>query len=407
MHFFVLFLYLVIFFMVSVHRAVLRQTGQPVVVKVCYPHVERLLKGDVRTIKEFAKIAQPVHVPALEEVEVQFATEFDYRREGKHMGEIGDNLRRAGWAGRNAKFLVPRPFLEYCTKHVLVMEELKGHKLVVGLRQDLERQAARMGKTVDQLLQRRQTNLQQFKHDTEHPEAAKHDGKTRKGPSAAHYQRIIGMVDSQRRLQNLYAALYNFSWGYLSGSPRAFHDKTELPLNHAEMIDDLFRVHGHQVLVDGIFNGDPHPGNILLCRKPDGSPQLGLIDFGQVKRLSKADRHLFCRIVLALADDDKPRIIELMKEAGFVSQRMDPDVIYSYAKVAYDQDNKELTKGMHIQMFMEDLQHRDPIQALPYDFIVIGRCTVILRGLAHALQQPRSTAKLWKPIAERVLREDL
>lgn len=37
------------------------------------------------------------------------------------------------------------------------------------------------------------------------------------------------------------------------------------------------RVHGHQIFVDGAFNGDPHPGNILLT--PDG--KLVLIDYGQ------------------------------------------------------------------------------------------------------------------------------
>lgn len=40
------------------------------------------------------------------------------------------------------------------------------------------------------------------------------------------------------------------------------------------------RVHGHQIFVDGAFNGDPHPGNILLT--PDG--KLGLIDYGQARR---------------------------------------------------------------------------------------------------------------------------
>jgi Ser/Thr protein kinase RdoA (MazF antagonist) len=34
---------------------------------------------------------------------------------------------------------------------------------------------------------------------------------------------------------------------------------------------------GHQVLVEGVFNGDPHPGNFLVL--PDG--RIGLIDFGQ------------------------------------------------------------------------------------------------------------------------------
>ena len=39
---------------------------------------------------------------------------------------------------------------------------------------------------------------------------------------------------------------------------------------------------GHEVLVDGCFNADPHPGNILYLAETE---QLGLIDYGQVKRL--------------------------------------------------------------------------------------------------------------------------
>jgi hypothetical protein len=61
---------------------------------------------------------------------------------------------------------------------------------------------------------------------------------------------------------------------------------------------------------------DPHPGNILLVYDDRGNPQLGLIDYGQVKSLSKKQRHLLCKLVIALADDDRDAIIELVKEAG-------------------------------------------------------------------------------------------
>jgi aarF domain-containing kinase len=145
----------------------------------------------------------------------------------------------------------------------------------------------------------------------------------------------------------------------------------------------------------------------LLCRTKSGKPQLGLIDYGQVKRLSKEMRHLFARLIIALDDDDRSEISRLMSDAGFVSKNMNPDVIYLYAKVGYDQDNKDLTSGMHIQMFMEDLESRDPIVQLPKDFIMISRASLILRGLSHALHQSRSIAKAWRPIAERVLKEDI
>ena len=248
----------------QVHRAVLKETGEHVVVKVCYPHVERLLKGDVRTIKLFAQLAQPVHVPALEEVEVQFATEFDYRREGQHLEEIRSNLARAGLAGDDALCQIPRPHLKYCTKHVLVMQELKGEKLVTALRKDLERQAQRLQTSVDQLLQRRHTTAAQFDQETSNPEAASHDGNTQKGPSVAQYQRWIALANSQRRIANASAFLYNTAVGWMTGNTKPYQDKSVLPLNHAQIIDDLLLLHGHEVLIDGVFNGDPHPGMFCL-----------------------------------------------------------------------------------------------------------------------------------------------
>jgi aarF domain-containing kinase len=68
-------------------------------------------------------------------------------------------------------------------------------------------------------------------------------------------------------------------------------------------------------------------------REEDGSPALGLIDYGQVKRLSKETRHLFARLIIALDDDDKDAVVSLMKQAGMKTKMMDPEVIYLYAKV--------------------------------------------------------------------------
>ena len=149
-------------------------------------------------------------------------------------------------------------------------------------------------------------------------------------------------------------------------------------------------------------------GNILLCRNPnDGTPQLGLIDYGQVKKLSKQSRHCFARLLLALADDDKEQIVTIMQEAGYRSKYMNPDNIYLYAKVYYDENNDTLTGGLHPQLFVEKLQGIDPIYALPEDFISIGRTSMVLRGLADALHQHRSMSTIWKPIAQRILEEDI
>ena len=78
---------------------------------------------------------------------------------------------------------------------------------------------------------------------------------------------------------------------------------------------------------------------------------------------------MFCRIIIALANSDREEVVHLMKQAGFQSKYMDSDVIYLYAKVCYDEDNKELTNGKHIQLFMEDIQNMDPIISLPSKFL--------------------------------------
>ena len=55
---------------------------------------------------------------------------------------------------------------------------------------------------------------------------------------------------------------------------------------------------------------------------------------------------------------------------------------------------------------MEDLEARDPIVQLPKEFLMASRCSILLRGLAHALHQERGVAKAWRPIAEQVLMQE-
>ena len=72
--------------------------------------------------------------------------------------------------------------------------------------------------------------------------------------------------------------------------------------------DDLFRAYLQQILVDGLFHADPHPGNVLLT--PDH--RLALIDLGMVGRLSWTMQERLFRLLLAIAEaggDDAASII--------------------------------------------------------------------------------------------------
>jgi predicted unusual protein kinase regulating ubiquinone biosynthesis (AarF/ABC1/UbiB family) len=69
-------------------------------------------------------------------------------------------------------------------------------------------------------------------------------------------------------------------------------------LDRRRWADDLFRIYLHQLLVDGLFHADPHPGNLLLTQ----DRRIALIDFGMVARVTpEMQRHLV-KLILAIAD---------------------------------------------------------------------------------------------------------
>src|SRR5947207_4670369 len=73
-----------------------------------------------------------------------------------------------------------------------------------------------------------------------------------------------------------------------------------------DLLDCVLR----QIVIDGIFHADPHPGNILLLA--DG--RLGLIDFGSVGRLDSGLRAALQRLLLALERRDPVALTDALLE---------------------------------------------------------------------------------------------
>jgi len=375
----------------QVHRA--SMNNKSYVVKVMYPNVEKIFRGDVRTQILFCRFAMPVHVSPLKEFERQFMTEFDYLREGKNLQIIRENLETGGFLGKNSKYRVPKPQLKYCTKHVLVMEELKGEKIVDALKKNVEKLAIHSGMSIEELTE-------------------KYSRKDFNNKNETLLQLYINILPYQTILFNALKFLYDYSLRYIIPSTTfKYQVKPSIPIvpiNYAQLLGDLFYIHGHQILVNGFFNGDPHPGNILLLDNPkkQSLPKLGLIDYGQVKSLPHSHRILFCKLIIALANEDKRHVVKYMKQAGFKTKYMKDTTIYLFAKFFYDEDSKDLLQGKYIQNYLDELNQEDPIITVPQEFILAGRTSFILRGLAHELKEERSVSKIWKPIAEKVLKDE-
>ncbi|HEX7308163.1 ABC1 kinase family protein [Lentzea sp.] len=72
----------------------------------------------------------------------------------------------------------------------------------------------------------------------------------------------------------------------------------------------LLRFVLRQVMLDGVFHADPHPGNVLLLS--DG--RLGLLDFGSVGRIDSGLRAALQRLLLALDRSDPAGLTDSLLE---------------------------------------------------------------------------------------------
>jgi ubiquinone biosynthesis protein len=78
------------------------------------------------------------------------------------------------------------------------------------------------------------------------------------------------------------------------------------------LFDTLLR----EVMIEGVFHADPHPGNVLLLA--DG--RLGLLDFGSVGRIDAGLRAALQRLLLAVDRGDPAALTDALLE---VAQRPD------------------------------------------------------------------------------------
>jgi aarF domain-containing kinase len=371
----------------QVHRATLKETGEEVVVKVQYPNVEKTFRWDMSTIMDFCRLAQPVHVPFLRECEKQFMTEFDYRLEAKNLKQVANNLRKSKY---NRRVAIPMPHERFCSRKVLVMEYLKGKRLIDGIRDQFKRIAEQQG-----------LGLEEFE-EREREKALKGDSVGGSAENAWGGKRMVYMYQGLLRIKdctlNFCRFCYNNSIGFLA-QPMKYH-WSELPLNIPEILDFLWTVHGHELFVDGFMNGDPHPGNIMLL--DDG--RIGLIDYGQVKKLDMKTRVDIAKLIIALAHDDKDEVVRVMiEDHNLVTKHMDPYVIYKIAQISWNRDDREMCEGKNIQLFFESLGERDPVISNRDEFIMPSRMAVMLRGLSFALKYPVKPAEIWLPFAEDIL----
>ena len=374
----------------QVHRAVLRgpRGGREVAVKVMDPNAETLFRADISNARFFCSVFAPEQLIIFDEIERQFLTEFDYRAEARNL-----DVARANMKPFEGLVRVPVPDHVQTTKDVLVMEYLPGKKLYNVLKEYGKVHAKKQGKTWEEL---EEDMMRKFREEGPPPPYA--------GPAAWKVELYRKALRAYDGIRNAAVAGINVAtWPVRRpmGLPGIGYFQSDIPPNSAFIMDTLMRVMGHQVLVNGAFNADPHAGNFLLL--DDG--RIGLIDYGQFKRIDRNQRLRICHILGMLERGDKEGLVRLAKSGGYQSKKFDPDVIWTMTRFGLDQDGPAVTGGKNIQQFQDEQFSKDPWSKTDASIIMPVRVSLMLRGVGLQMGHPVSTLDHWASIARQSLKD--
>lgn len=137
-----------------------------------------------------------------------------------------------------------------------------------------------------------------------------------------------------------------------------------------------------QILEDGFFHADPHPGNLLVTEKMN----LSIIDWGMVGRLTEKDRFELTELLRSIVDKDSDALMHSLlrlcqsRDGRANSQSMERDLL-----TLLDTYHAIPIKEMNVGQFLMDVMStlRDHRLRLPADYVIMVKALVTAEGSAR------------------------
>lgn len=331
----------------QVHRARLL-SGQVVAVKVQRPSIDAKLLGDIANLKNFAlaiKNFLPIdYYKIFCELEKTLIYELDFLHEAQATVKIASAINHSvnqKKAKMKAPLFVPLPIPGLVSKRVLVMEYVEGKAL---------------SKLGEEMVKR----------------------------------------------------------GITEGS-------AEAKLLGSQLLASLTEALGRMIFGGGIIHGDVHPGNIFVMK--DG---FALLDCGQIKQFNTQQRLGLAKLICAVDQYEKVDALRKNDPSNKQHEEERNKLITQLANsvrsfgVGFKEEIKgdECAAGVALILFGrsdivlpggfvgEELNANSPINKIsdfPQELVLLGRATVMIKGIANRLGVTWSLANKWADLAKETM----
>lgn len=142
-----------------------------------------------------------------------------------------------------------------------------------------------------------------------------------------------------------------------------------------------------QILLDGLFHADPHPGNLLV----QPGPRLVFLDFGLTKDLPPEFPEEMARLTAAIVTQNPEEIIASFRRLGFVTKHGGSEslLVLGEAMLGHSvKENKSYADPEMVERFnteLSDAMRKDPLVEAPSDLVLVGRVMGLLSGIGKQL----------------------
>lgn len=199
----------------------------------------------------------------------------------------------------------------------------------------------------------------------------------------------------------------------------AIEEIDRLGIDRKKLAEKIVHAFCQMIFVDGVYHCDPHPGNLLVQRLPNGDPKLVLIDFGAVGELSQPMREGIPEFLEGVLRRDTDRLIKAMRKMGFLSYGSDEAVV----EKVIEHFHRKFQDEVKIESFnLKDIK-LDPQRSfdnlidlrnmnvglkelsssihIPRDWVLLERTLLLLTGVCTQLDPNLNPMQLIRPYLEQ------
>lgn len=156
-----------------------------------------------------------------------------------------------------------------------------------------------------------------------------------------------------------------------------------------------------QLLEDGFFHADPHPGNMRIM--PDG--RVGIFDFGMVGRVAPHLKQAMANAFMHVVKREYRSIVDDFVEMGFLDPGADREALCEeLTPILEARFNEGITRVRFRKVLFDfsDVVYRYPFK-LPSDFTYIMRALLTLEGVAITINPEFNFVDAAFPFAQKLL----